>query len=200
MGGAIFNHGGTVRLTNSTLTANVARGGLGQSPTANGSGFGGAVFNLNGTVQAVFTTLAGNTAPQGGGALFSLGDNGVATQAGPALPSTPARVTLKNSILSDSTGGTADFVQRAHASDGSSVGTVLSDGVAVPHKDAGGTRPDLDGVVARIQTILAAQPSVKRALIYPNPEMTMEQLASVVDRVSSLNGKPLFSEVSLAIR
>jgi hypothetical protein len=79
-------------------------------------------------------------------------------------------------------------------------GTVLSDGVAVPHKDAGGTRPDLDGVVARIQTILAAQPSVKRALIYPNPEMTMEQLASVVDRVSSLNGKPLFSEVSLAIR
>lgn len=79
-------------------------------------------------------------------------------------------------------------------------GTVLSDGVAVPHKDAGGTRPDLDGVVARIQTILAAQPTVKRALIYPNPEMTMEQLASVVDRVSSLNGKPLFSEVSLAIR
>jgi CSLREA domain-containing protein len=128
MGGAIFNHGGTVRLTNSTLTANVARGGLGQSPTANGSGFGGAVFNLNGSVQAVFTTLAGNTAPQGGGALFSLGDNGVATQAGPALPSTPAQVTLKNSILSDSAGGVPDFVQRISASNGTGFGTVLSDG------------------------------------------------------------------------
>ena len=77
-------------------------------------------------------------------------------------------------------------------------GATLSDGVAVSHKE--GTRPDLDGVVARIETILAANPGVKRALIYPNPEMTMEQLANVVERVSSHNGKSLFSEVSLAIR
>jgi hypothetical protein len=77
-------------------------------------------------------------------------------------------------------------------------GTQLSDGVAVPHKD--GTKPDLDAVVTRIETILAAQPGVKRALVYPNPEMTLEQLAGVVDRVSAKSGKRLFADVSLAIR
>lgn len=77
-------------------------------------------------------------------------------------------------------------------------GTQLSDGVAVPHKD--GTKPDLDGVVARIEAILSAQPGVKRALVYPNPEMTIGQLAGVVDRVSAKNGKRLFADVSLAIR
>jgi hypothetical protein len=78
-------------------------------------------------------------------------------------------------------------------------GTMLSDGVAVPHKEPG-AKPDVDAVAARIETLLKAHPGIKRALVYPNPEMTMEVLAGVLDRVSSNKGKALFSEVSLAIR
>ena len=64
MGGAIFNHTGTVYLTNVTAYGNVARGGTGPitcNPTCNGSGLGAVLFNLNGTATIDFSTVAGNT-------------------------------------------------------------------------------------------------------------------------------------------
>ena len=129
LGGAVFNYGGTILITNSTLTGNAASGGTGNN---NGSGFGGAIFNLNGSFAALNVTIASNTAPQGGGAIYSLGDNGVATQSGPVLPLTAATIVLNNTLLSGSTDGTnavADFIQNTNNSgNGSSFGSVASSG------------------------------------------------------------------------
>jgi hypothetical protein len=118
-GGAIFNYGGTVRATNSTFSGNVASGA---------SGLGGAIFNLNGATELVHCTLSHNRANQGGGAIYSLGDNGIATQDGPALPSTTATVALWNSLLGNTQGDAADFIQNARASDGIRSGAVFSSG------------------------------------------------------------------------
>jgi hypothetical protein len=64
MGGAIFNHTGTVALLNVTANGNAAKGGTGVSPCSQaacqGSGLGAVLFNLNGTVTIDFSTLAGN--------------------------------------------------------------------------------------------------------------------------------------------
>jgi hypothetical protein len=116
MGGAIFNHGGSLTLTNCTLTGNTAIGGasgFGGNPSiegVGGSAFGAAVFNLNGSVHVKFSTLSGNTVAAGpgtlgagaqaGGAIYSLGYNAAA-----AAGSTAAALTLRNSILANSTGG-----------------------------------------------------------------------------------------------
>jgi hypothetical protein len=56
MGGAVFNHRGSVYLLDVTATGNAARGGAG-----NGSGLGAVLFNLNGMATIDFSTLAGNT-------------------------------------------------------------------------------------------------------------------------------------------
>ena len=68
LGGAVFNYGGTLFITNSTLANNSAIGGIQgvQAAGANGQGLGGAVFNLNGAVTVTDATIDGNTAAQGG--------------------------------------------------------------------------------------------------------------------------------------
>jgi hypothetical protein len=73
MGGAIFNHLGTVYLLDVTATGNSANGG-GSSGAGNGSGIGAVLFNLNGNVTIDFSTLAGN---------FLSGNNAGADSAGP---------------------------------------------------------------------------------------------------------------------
>ena len=97
-GGAIFNHNGTVQVTNSTFNANTAKGGIGGNQ--NGSGFGGAIFNLNGTVTLTFSTLAGNIADDGG-AVYNLGYK---------LAKVAASLTLDGSILSNSANAAATAV------------------------------------------------------------------------------------------
>ena len=123
MGGAIFNYGGTVTLTNSTLANNSALGGTGvgfaiagNGPAViaapSGQGLGGAIFNLNGSITSDDSTLAYNTAANGGGAIYNHGDTpaDVGSQTGgPALPSAAASVTLNNSILADSAASVSDF-------------------------------------------------------------------------------------------
>ncbi len=108
MGGAIFNHGGSLTLTNSTLTANTARGG--GSLQGDAMSLGGAIFNLNGSVTLLNSTLAENTVVVG--APGSLGTGGVA--AGGALYNLrytldatipDAVVVLQNSILANSNSG-----------------------------------------------------------------------------------------------
>jgi hypothetical protein len=101
MGGAIFNHKGIVRISNSTLSGNAAAGGGGGTGVvsagvfgvsgAAGKGLGGAVFNYNGDVQLNHSTFAGNFAPDDGGAVYSL-SNGA----------TQARAFINNTILADS--------------------------------------------------------------------------------------------------
>jgi uncharacterized repeat protein (TIGR03803 family) len=54
-GGAIFNQGGMVTLSNDTFFGNTATGG-----TGGGDGSGGAILNSSGTVRVFNSTLAGN--------------------------------------------------------------------------------------------------------------------------------------------
>ena len=76
-------------------------------------------------------------------------------------------------------------------------GAIVSDGIAVPHKDPG-ARPDLDALQTRIDALLKAHPAVKRVIVYPNPEMSLEQLAAVVERVGP--GGNHIPEVSIGLR
>lgn len=101
MGGAIFNRGGTVRITNSTITGNTAAGGLSGDGASRGMALGGGVFNLGGTVSVNSSTSAGNRADDGGSVynLHTLGDGN-------------AVLTLSNSILVDSTDAAAEVVSR----------------------------------------------------------------------------------------
>lgn len=108
MGGAIFNHGGSLTLANSTLTANTARGG--GSLQGDAMSLGGAIFNLNGSVTLLNSTLAENTVVVGNPG--SLGTGGVA--AGGALYNLrytldatipDAVVVLQSSILANSNSG-----------------------------------------------------------------------------------------------
>jgi hypothetical protein len=101
LGGAIFNHNGSVVVTNSTLGGNSAVGGSNILDGNAGSGYGGAIFNLNGTVSVSFSTIAGNTADEGG-AIYNLGYNlnsGIA-----------ASLILDNSILANSVNASATAV------------------------------------------------------------------------------------------
>jgi hypothetical protein len=98
LGGAIFNDGGTVSITDSTLAGNLAQGGSGGGGGNNGSGLGGAVFSRNGTLSILDSTLSGNTAAQGGRAVYLLGDGAAATG------------TLDNSLLGQGDTTVSDLV------------------------------------------------------------------------------------------
>jgi hypothetical protein len=94
MGAAIFNRGGTVTITDSTLYANDAYGGGGY---VSGTGLGGGLFNLDGAVTITDSTFAGNLVGNGaqpdGGAIYQYQWLGTAT------------LNLTNTILANSTGG-----------------------------------------------------------------------------------------------
>jgi hypothetical protein len=117
MGGAIFNEGGTVTITNSTITGNSALGGAGGTGTVPdhfpgsdgtaGKGLGGGIFNLNGTVTLNNDTIDANTAATDGGAVFNVGSdtgNGI-TKASPT-------VNLFNTILANSVTASSDLAQQ----------------------------------------------------------------------------------------
>jgi hypothetical protein len=107
LGGAVFNNGGQVTITNSTLTGNTAQGGgggyglFGEVGGDNGQGLGGAVFSRNGSLTITNSTLSGNTADQGGRDVYLLGDGAAAT------------ATLNNSILGQANTAVSDFVAAA---------------------------------------------------------------------------------------
>ena len=99
MGGAIFNDGGTLTISNSTISGNTTIGGTGGTGTTAaekgtaGSGFGGGIFNLKGTVSVRNSTIADNTANRAVG-IMSSGAVNVGLETGFAT------VFLNNSILS----------------------------------------------------------------------------------------------------
>jgi hypothetical protein len=132
MGGAIFNHAGTISLLNVTATGNSANGGAGSAacnPACDGSGLGAVLFNLNGASTIAFSTLAGNslsrsngTASLEDGSVYSLAfGNDVVIGA-----ASSASLTLHNSIVygtrADAAGFeddvVANFVNGAHANSG----------------------------------------------------------------------------------
>ena len=91
MGGAVFNAGGTVFITNSTLTGNSANGGSAGSGVDDNNGSpgyaqGGALFSYNGAIEVTNSTFSQNTisstspyaAYQNGRDIFVLGLNGTA--------------------------------------------------------------------------------------------------------------------------
>lgn len=96
MGGAIFNHAGTVLVINSTFSANKALGGDGAEA---GDGLGGAIFNMSGDVTVINSTLVNN-------------EVGVAPDTlngqGGAIYNYQGTVTLKNNILANTGGGQTD--------------------------------------------------------------------------------------------
>ena len=107
MGGAVFNEGGTVVITNSTFTANTAGGGAGGTGARNGTagkGLGGGLFNHNGTITVSNSTFSGNTAAQGGRGIFNLGDSIFHSYS-----STTATATITNSIIGQSDTAVQDF-------------------------------------------------------------------------------------------
>lgn len=111
LGGAIFNAGGVLNLTNSTLAHNQAQGGKGGTSLYStpydglgGSGFGAAVFNLNGTVGLTNATLAFNTVVAGTGSTNGGAAGTFYNLAYGKLPGdlpVKASATLINSILTD---------------------------------------------------------------------------------------------------
>ena len=117
MGGAIFNDHGQVTLRNTTLSGDSAVGGAGGGASSGisgaadpGQGLGGGIFNLNGTVAIDSATIAFDTADNGGG-IYDLGYSGVDSTQCTALSCVYiARTTLVNSIVSNSTNGSAQAV------------------------------------------------------------------------------------------
>jgi len=96
LGGGIFNHYGTVEVTDSTFTQNFAIGGGGNTyplgPAKPGFAAGGAIFNLSGTVSVKDSTLADNH----GNGIYSLAYyGGVARN---------ASVTLERTIVAEKSG------------------------------------------------------------------------------------------------
>lgn len=135
VGGAIINNGGTVTITNSTLSDNTAglHGGaianIGTLTVANstlsgnqalggGSGQGGAIFS-NGPLTVVNSTLSGNTATDVGGGIYTCCDNdapltvinstlsgNTATNGGGI--SNNSRLTISNSLVAGNTATTTN--------------------------------------------------------------------------------------------
>src|SRR5579885_3369804 len=117
MGGAIFNHTGSVQLRNASLIGNTAVGGTGI--TTYGSGLGAAIFNLNGTVEISFSTIARNTV---------INSNGMPISGGPADgavysiaygndildgSASGALLTIRNSIVFATAGAASEVVNNA---------------------------------------------------------------------------------------
>ena len=118
LGGAIFlNAGSTVTITDSTFTANAARGGLagthgqGQTP---GTGLGGAIFNRDGTLYVVNSTISGNVA-NGATGIYNLADSG------------DASATINNTILGQADASVSDLVIGYFGGDGTNTTSGVGD-------------------------------------------------------------------------
>jgi hypothetical protein len=98
MGGAVFNHLGSVHFVNVTATLNRAKGGGSQPGVLS---LGAVLFNLNGNATIDFSTLSDNfadtrnTGDEGQGSVYSLAYGNDIGSGG----STSAALTINNSII-----------------------------------------------------------------------------------------------------
>jgi hypothetical protein len=156
MGGAIFSDAGALIVTNSTLSANFAKGGApgtGGSgvlgPTA-GQGSGGGIFARNAMVTINYVTLnnnsvtdgAGATVASGGGSLYLLGDGQMATRGDP----TNVSFGVTNTILANTPGGASDAFVNTINGGTTSPGTNQANLVRVNGSTPGPDANDLPGV------------------------------------------------------
>jgi predicted outer membrane repeat protein len=106
-GGAICN-GGTLAITNSTLSNN--------SSSGNNAGYGGAIFNYAGTLTVTNSTFSANSATTSGGAIYSqggtvqisnstFGTNPENIGGGGALGNAGSSVLIQNSIVANGANG-----------------------------------------------------------------------------------------------
>ena len=131
MGGALFNHNGSLVVINCTFSLNTAQGGD-STGGESGGGLGGALFNLNGSINLLSTTIAGNVRTPGagtlantqssGGAVYSLGLTGAGVQ----VVASGAVLSLENSILA----GSVDAAS-APVNDVGGNSTLTSDNVSI---------------------------------------------------------------------
>gem|GEM_PF-3421171 len=138
MGGAIFNHRGSVNLTNVTMSGNSASGGTMFGNPPYGSGLGAAIFNLNGTVTIQFSTLANNAVSY---------STGFASSRGPG-DATVYSVAYGNKIENGSASTAALTIANSIIS-----GTVASNGAGnndVVNNVVAGTHPSNPGNVATL--------------------------------------------------
>lgn len=110
-GAGIFNNGGMLHVTASTVSNNDASGA---------SSNGGGIYNITtGKVWIMRSTISGNTASSGGGGVYNDGDtvsinavtivNNVATDNGGGVGSNGVTI-LTNTLVSDNTGAAGDNV------------------------------------------------------------------------------------------
>ena len=106
-GAGILNLGGTLILTDCTLTNHVAQGGMagGGDPEIydmpnGGDGLGGAIYSAGGVVNLTNCILVANAAVGGLGDIPSLWTTGGGTAAGGAVYATASTVTIVNSVFS----------------------------------------------------------------------------------------------------
>ncbi|MDB6067831.1 MAG: hypothetical protein JWR26_4039 [Pedosphaera sp.] len=171
LGGAIFNHRGSLALTNCTVTGNTAQGGNGVSNYGEplfipytglgGSGYGGGIFNLNGALTLSSCTVASNTTSPGstltwfhstngnvptndptgsadGGAVYNLAYGNKIEDGSASI----ATVTLFNTILAASEGGSNNLVNNEVNGSHTNTATVIfsAKNLVTSHVDlSGGT-------------------------------------------------------------
>jgi predicted outer membrane repeat protein len=96
-GGGIFNYGGAIDITNSTISGNTGVATLLPEQPQGTAGVGGGIYNLYGAADIDNSTISGNSAAYGGGFmswnLTAISGDTSKYAAGP--------VTLTNSIISD---------------------------------------------------------------------------------------------------
>jgi CSLREA domain-containing protein len=103
LGGAIFNRGGTVTITNSTISGNRAIGGAGGAGRTapfdgeDGQGMGGGIFNLEGSLTVLNSTVVDNVVNGAGRQIYQLSVGVVST------------TVLNNSILASADVTVHDF-------------------------------------------------------------------------------------------
>ena len=119
---------GTATITNSTIANNTASGGSGAN---NGQGLGGGLFNVDGSVTLLQDTIAFNTVSTDGGSVYNLAFGNFVSGV-PGGPQSTASLTIYNSILAGSTGGTSELVNNT---DSGSITAQTNVGVIATTKD-----------------------------------------------------------------
>ena len=112
LGGAIFNHRGTVRIYNSTFSGNVAQHGCkgggcnGSDTTAQNSGdAGAAIFSLNGALSIFSSTITGNQGTGTGAGVVAIGARDFDLLHAPP----PGTFELRNTIIAGNNGAQECF-------------------------------------------------------------------------------------------
>jgi hypothetical protein len=177
MGGGVFNQGGIVVVSNTTITGNTARGGdaPADNPGQAGGALGGGVFNLNGSLTLTSSTFANNAVEAGATAFIEqvagevIGSELVSSSYGlfgiaGATATETSTVTVTNSIFAHTGAGSAITVFRqAGSSTFNATGPNIVFGILI----------NLGGVVSGIK-FMNSDPS--RGLLSDNGGLTPSML------------------------